>query len=201
MEHSLQYSFTDDKKKLRQYQRLRKLIYDTDLGLSLDHLEDPFDAISHTLVVQAHQRCVGGVRLTLSTPEAQQFLPMESDGFYLQDVMPTLPLNHVNYAELSKLILLPGYRNGKVTERIYKHIHRKCRMLNIKYLFAITPRIQARRYLLSSKKLGFNIRIANNPIPTDVNNKYGGLAECLVILEQVKRKTPSCAEEEAVVNY
>lgn len=181
---ALRYFFSKDLKQLRQYYRLRKLIYAADLGLDIDPVADMYDPMSEILTVYNRHRCVGGVRLTICNKGEDHLLPMESDDFKLRELLPDLELEHANYAEISKLILLPEYRDGEITQRIYKDINRKCRQLGVQYLFAITPYIQARRYLLSSKLLGFNIKMADIKIPYEQKDKYGGLAECLLILSQ-----------------
>lgn len=181
---SLRYTFTQDEKQRRQYYRLRKLIYATDLGLDIPPVADIYDPFSYTLTVFDRHRCVGGVRITVQDPYSRLMLPMEMDQFRLEHLLPDLELHKSTYAEISRLILLPEYRDGEVTKRIYREVNRKCRQLGVNYLFAITPYIQARRYLLSSKQLGFNIKMADVAIPEVQKLRYGGLAECLLILSQ-----------------
>lgn len=181
---SLKYIFSKDTKQLTQYHRLRKIIYATDLGLDVAPIADDFDPVSHTLTVINRQRCVGGVRLTLHHHSPAKMLPMETEYFQLRYLLPELSLETSVYAEISRLILLPEFRDGEVTKRMYKEINRKCRQLGVNYLFAITPYAQARRYMLSSKQLGFSIKMADVKIPEEQQERYGGLAECLLVLSQ-----------------
>lgn len=180
----LKYRFTQDAKQLQQYHRLRKLIYATDLGLDISPKPDRFDPESHTLVVLNRHRCAGGVRITVCNAHSNRALPMETEDFQLRHLLPELHLEQCTYAEISRLILLNDYRDGEVTRKIYKEINRKCRQLDVQYLFAITPYIQARRYMLSSRQLGFNITMADLKIPDAQKARYGGMAECLLILSQ-----------------
>lgn len=187
MEHTLNYIFTNEEKQRRQYYRLRKLIYASDLGFYLEALEDTHDKHSEVLAVMHQNRCVGGVRLTSVKALGATLLPMEDEGFRLKTLFPELGVPSVVYGELSRLILLPEFRNGKVAEKIYRRVYQKCRQLGMTYLFAITPRVQARRYLLDAKQMGFAARIADMTIPAYKKEAYSGLAECLVVLEETKR--------------
>lgn len=187
MENTLNYIFTNEEKQRRQYYRLRKLIYASDLGFYLEALEDAHDKHSEVLAVLHQNRCVGGVRLTSVRTSGTTMLPMEDEGFRLKTLFPELGAPSVVYGELSRLVLLPEFRNGRVAEKIYRRVYQKCRQLGMTYLFAITPRIQARRYLLNAKQMGFAARISDTVIPTYKKEAYSGLAECLVVLEETKR--------------
>lgn len=187
MERTLDYTFTRDEKQLRQYYRLRKIIYAKDLKFQLKTLSDAYDEVSDVLVVRNRNRCVGGVRLTIAAQNQDMVLPLEEVNFRLHDLFPELHLHSTVYAELSRLILLPEYRDGNITEKIYRRIYVKCRQHGVKYLFAITPRVQARRYVLDAKRMGFSATIADIPIPPAQREKYSGLADCLVIMEQAKK--------------
>jgi hypothetical protein len=183
MEEKLAYEFTDDIKFLRQYYRLRKIIYDIDLGMNIPAQEDYYDFLSETLIVRKKQHCVGGVRLTVCYPNSGIMLPTENEDFCLGDLFPELDLRNNAYAEFSRLVLRREYRNNKVSDIMYKQLNRKARQLGVRYIFVITDRLRARLYLRSYRKLGFDVKILNVPIPDSIKEKYEDVAECLIMLD------------------
>jgi hypothetical protein len=183
MEERLTYEFTNDAKFLRQYYRLRKIIYDIDLGINIPLHQDCYDNISETLIVRKKQRCLGGVRLTVCTPTNPIMLPTENEEFCLERLLPEFDLQNNTYAEFSRLVLMPDYRNNKVSDLMYKQLNRKAKQLGVKYIFVITDRLHARLYLRSYKKIGFEVKILNIAIPDSVREKYDNVVECIIMLD------------------
>ena len=183
MEERLTYEFTKDAKFLRQYYRLRKIIYDVDLGINISIDQDCHDLHSETLIVRKKQKCIGGVRLTVCTPNSQVMLPTENDEFILEELLPEFDLQNNTYAEFSRLVLINDYRNNKVSELMYKQLNRKAKQLGVKYIFVITDRLHARLYLRSYRKLGFDVKILSTAIPCSVKAKYDNVVECIIMLD------------------
>lgn len=201
MEEKLFFKFTTNKKYLRQYYRLRKMIYEIDLGIPLSSFSDSFDSISHTLVVRLKEKCVGGCRLTVCEAGSNRLLPSESEEFRLKNLAPELELDKYSYAEYSRLILLPDYRDGKVSEKIYKQLNRKARQLGVRYVFVIAQKSHARLYISSYRRLGYKVKMLSNVnIPKNINDRYNGVAECIIMMDMSSRyQTAVAAQPEAVV--
>lgn len=184
MKDKLRYIFAKDEKNLRQYYRLRKIIYNMELGIDLNEGSDEYDPISEVMVVKNKEQCVGGARITIHYPNSNTKLPMESDDFRLKDILSDLNLDNYAYAEFSRLILMPKYRDNKISQRIYKSLNRKARQLGVRYIFVITDKIHARRYILSYRKLGFKIKILDNVIiPNEIKDKYSNIVQCILMLD------------------
>ncbi len=184
MRQKLTYQFTTNPKFLRQYYRLRKIIYNVDLGISIPDYKDHIDSISETLVVRKKQKCVGGCRLTICTPNSRNILPFENEDFRLYNLLPHLNLKKNSYAEFSRLVLLSEYRNSKIAEKMYAALNKKAKQHGIRYIFVITDKVHARRYMRSYRKLGYNVEIISSvDIPESVRSKYSGIVECLIMLD------------------
>ena len=98
--------------------------------------------------------------------------------------VPELELDKHTYAEYSKLILLPEYRSGNVSQRMYQHLNCKARQQGVRYVFVIANRLHARLYINSYRKLGYHVTMLKNVvIPARVNAQYNGVAECIIMLD------------------
>jgi hypothetical protein len=184
MDEKLIYEFSKNEKLLRQYYRLRKIIYDIELGISIPLHNDYFDSISETLIVRNKQKCIGGVRVTVCEPNSNIMLPTEDDEFRLEELLPELNLHSNTYAEFSRLALLPDYRDTTVTDAMYKHLNRKAKQRGVRYVFVITDLLHARLYMRSYRRLGFKVRLMSHiNIPISIKLKYDNVVECIIMLD------------------
>lgn len=158
-------------KQLQQYFEVRQKTYADHLGLKyFSGKLDWEDLNSEILLVLSGEECVGGARLTVHSDEVNPHLPLEEKGFILKELFPDLNLENATYGELSRLALLSEYRDGIQSEILYEHIGDKCKELNIKYLFSVSPYNQARRVRRVALSHGFgaeifkDIRVPPKPI-------------------------------------
>lgn len=160
---SIGFSFVDsstDPLLLEQYYALRQDIYTSYWNLnSFSGCEDSYDKKGHILLIHKNGICLGGARLIVHRPKETFFLPMENKEFQLDKLLPELMLKKNAYAELSKVVLVPELMNGQFSSEIYKHIGTKGRELNVRYVFAVAPFIQARRSKIACQRLGMKTEI------------------------------------------
>jgi len=181
--NDLSYDFTINRESLKQYFKLRKQIYAKELGITIPE-KDEFDLISHICIVKKKHFVIGGARITICEPTSMNILPMEENDFMLKDILPHLSLHNVVYAEYSKLALLPSYRNAEISKNLYEKLNQKSLQLGVRYIFAITPLSQARRYSLTYTQLGYTSHILKNiDIPERIMKKYHDLAECISMVD------------------
>lgn len=182
MKEKLTYRFTKSKDERESYYQLREQTYKKEYGIVRS--EERIDADSEILVIMRGKQCLGGARLTMRVAGEATLLPMENQTFKLNECLPKLQLGKVSYAEMSDVIIKPGYRGNRVMEQLYRRVNLKARQLNIRYIFIVTSALAARRHVKSYQGLGFQARLLPKiEMPAWVREKYGSMAEHLVIFD------------------
>jgi len=153
----LTFEFTRDPALLHQYFR----IYESEcrvLNNNPDYkiAEQEYNNKSHIVVARMGNFCVGGARLTVSSPRQPQKLPVEINGFKLTDFFPHLEQKQMRYGELSRLVLLSEFRTGDIARQMFSHLYRKAVALQLDIGFAAAPLINIRAYKLNFLALGLN---------------------------------------------
>lgn len=168
----IKYEFTKDEDLLEQYYKLRGKMYAIELGLDdFPCVKDEYDDDSDILVIREGSKVLGGVRITMVN-EGERLMPMESEDYKINDLIPELGLNDVTYGEFSRLAILPEYRKENL-ETIIGMIGNMGRKHNAKYLFAIAPLAQARMYRMYRKNFGFDLEIREDIGLSAVAKKWG----------------------------
>ena len=138
MVQGLVYHFTQDEALKQQYYVLREKAFVETYGFkNFPSGEDGADLNSHIIVVRDGKTVVGGGRLSVSTPSHPMLMPLEADGFRLQELFPHLNLQHRNYGELSRLAVAQRYQDGECTSGLFRAVYRQCCLFNIEYLFGV----------------------------------------------------------------
>lgn len=167
---------------MKKYAKMRQEVF-TDYW-KLEHFEgelDVYDNASHVLVIMHKDKCVGGARLVVHEAGSALRLPMETDEFLVETLCPDLPLHWLHYAELSRVAILEGYRNGAYADSIYQMVEEKCKELDVHYVFAVAPIPQARRSRRSCRALGMKAEILSNVAVPELPT-YEGIAMRLSIV-------------------
>jgi len=116
--HNISYNMTDDENLKLQYYKIRQSVYkevynDENVG------EDNIDHVSQIFVATAGAgNVVGGIRLTVSTPESPKTLPIEKCGANLKEIFPAIDFTKVVYGEAGRSAVLPDFRGGEVCNQL-----------------------------------------------------------------------------------
>lgn len=154
------------------YLNLRRELYAKEMGLGglLGH-EDNYDRESEIIVFKYKSRVIGGGRLTTSD-YGKVSLPMETKDFVLSKAVRGLSKSSNNFAEFSRLAVLPEYRENVYLEKIYKIVYSVCKERYLRYLFAVAPVLQARNSALLCKRLGLPMRVLGS-VEVPSRARYG----------------------------
>ncbi len=169
------FEFTRDPGMIHQcfgsngiYERENRLLINDMAAFRASEAE--YNSKSHVLIARVGNFCVGGARLTVSSPRKPQRLPMENNEFRVQSHFEKLKNNELAYAEMSGLVLLEEYRTGEFTRNILMHSYRKAEALGVYVCFAAAPLINGRLYKKCFSSLGLqdmkiydNVRIPAYP--------------------------------------
>jgi hypothetical protein len=159
----ISYEFTNDPALLHQYYRLREEMFISVWGLNhYSGSEDIYDNGSHILISRRGLQVVGGIRLTISSAAQRQQLPIEGMGIDLQSLFPELDLKNSTYCELSRLAILPEFRDGDMVGQGGVHWVRRAIAEGVDYAFNIAPVPLARNYRQSMQNYGFQWKIRND---------------------------------------
>jgi len=173
----LVFEFTRDPAMLHQYYR----IYEDQFravhnAQRYEHTaEDEHDRRSHIIVARRGNLCVGGARLSVKTPRQPHLLPVEIDGFRLEDNFPHLKEKEMRYAQIGRFCLLPEFRGSSNTQMMLEHLYRKSVALGMDVVFGTAPLLNARVYMqnfsamgLKGAKLHFDINLPDYPMCEEI---------------------------------
>jgi GNAT superfamily N-acetyltransferase len=182
----LTYECTTDMQYLRQYFFIREYAYRVDLQLKhFSGQEDEIDKYSHQLVVRKGHFCIGGARLTVSSPDNRVLLPLETEAFRITDMLPEL--QPVRFCELGRLAILPEYRQQGCLENLFKYAADIARDLGCSYMMGISAPITARRFASVYRQLGYESRICAD-IATPMKDIHEHLEMQFILVNLIKQK-------------
>ncbi len=164
-----QHARVQRKKWLEQYYQIRQECFRQELGIrTFDGSEDDFDRSGCLLIALDQGRCVGGARLSISTPESPQLLPLEINGFMLQELFPDIARNRESYSQWTRLALLPEYRTPALLQQIALMLIRQAKRLGCSYAFNVAGMSRARLYQRLHRIQGYNYEIIRDlKIPSE----------------------------------
>jgi len=154
-EKELTFEFTHDRGFLHQYYKLRAKELNDVFGLDgYPDQETESDREAQILIVRMGNFCVGGMALHIKTAKKNKPLPMEKHGFLIEHHFPELGYKQQNYAQLSRMAILPEFRRGDVAYHITKRIYKKSIASNIKQIFCVSTLKHDRFYRYECSVLG-----------------------------------------------
>ena len=154
------HSFLQLKDWLEQYYQIRQDCFRQELGIrTFDGSEDNFDRNGYLLVALDQGRCIGGVRLSVSRPDAPVLLPLEINGFMLQELFPEIVRNGESYSQWTRLALLPEYRTPQILHQIALMLIWHAKSLDCSYSFNVAGMNRARLYQRLHRIQGFHYEI------------------------------------------
>lgn len=183
----LTYECTTDMQYLRQYFFIREYAYRADLHLKhFTGQEDEIDKYSHQLIIRKGHYCIGGARMTVSTPENRVLLPLESDKFKVLNMLPEL--QPLSFCELGRLAILPEYRQQGCLEQLFKLAADTAIELGCSYVMGVSPPVTARRFADAYHRLGYESHIREDILaPVKEIHEHLELQFILVKLSKAKR--------------
>lgn len=190
---------TKDTYFLKQYYKIREALYRRDLHLeNFSGEEDQYDLDGDIVIVRIGQEVVGGGRINYSKPQSRIPLVLEEEGFYIAELFPDLELENEVYCEISRLALSEQYRCGKkVISLLIEKIVERAKLSGVKYIFTVSPMIQAKIYKMIGRTLGLDFKISAIKVPA--KEIYGGITmvlsstELTPVVEHSKAKEPVMA--------
>ena len=175
--HNISYGPVYDRLLIEQYYNIRQEAYkqlhhDKNFVVPED---DEHDINSVIYMAKAGNSCVGGIRLTISTPQQPVKLALESDEFAIQDYFPNLDLSKITYCEASRLAILPDYRNGFLWNQLHhKSTDFLVKEMGVEIGFGQSQALQTRRFRAQFRDMGYKM-IVRNDLKTGVARKFPDL--------------------------
>lgn len=180
------YEFSKDPALLHMYYQLREEMFISVWGLEkFCGKKDQFDDVSETMIARRGQLCIGGCRLTISTPDAPRVLPMEGPDLNLKSLFPELDLHETTYCEFSRLAIMPDYRGGVVFPEMVRRFIKRMIAEGVEYAFGISPVPLARSYRQTIQMFGMSVDV-HREIPIPDREEYEGIKMVLSVVDLSK---------------
>jgi len=179
----VQYELTRDPGLLHQYYLMRENMYISVWGLDNFHgSHDAFDEISDICIAKLGNQCIGGGRMTYSSPGHRLLLPMEGEDFSLTQALPQLELHRHTYLEFSRLAILPEFQYRETSVELYDCALRHAIRRGARYGFALAPHLLARKYCQGVSSIGYKASIRRDVKVPD-REEYEGIPMALWVLD------------------
>lgn len=188
---------TRDASLLAQYYLLRERTFRRELGLAgFQGGEESWDWASDIVVARKGKRCIGGARITASTPERRQNLPLEADGMHLSSALPSLQLPVAGYAQVTRLAIDERERTPQLLQHFGAALVTHARRVGCDYLIGVSGMARSRIYRRIFRAQGLNYRI-NHEYVLPVAAEFAGLPH---VLGFVTLRNKDCSVRAHVTN-
>jgi hypothetical protein len=158
------YEFTEEQSLLRQYFRLYReecrIVNDDEYRAA----DEDHTRRAHILIARIGSECIGGCRLSVRSDRQTKALPMETQHFMLADYFPRLKSPGIRYGEISRLVLMPEFRHGRVSLELWKRFCQRTVELDLDVMFAAAPLINLRAYRKHCHSIGLDATIHTNVV-------------------------------------
>jgi hypothetical protein len=191
---SIRFEISKEPHLLAQYYRIREACFRQQLGIdSFDGSEDEDDRAGHILIARDGDRCIGGARISGTTPTDPAQLPMECSTFILEEHFPELGQQTLSYCQWTRLALLPEYRTTEVLRAQCLALIKCSADLNYSYAFNVAGTARARLYRRLHKNLGYDYEICDH-IDIPAEREFADLEHLLsVAFIKPEAKSLTCA--------
>jgi hypothetical protein len=157
------YFETTDREQIARYVELRRRVYLMEYPfLSADFgLADETDNLSRIVIAAQGGTVVGGARLTISTPQRPQMLPLEEKDFDLKscEALKDLGLDRKPYGEISRMAASPESAHGfEISSGLAYALASLAAHEGLDVVFSICPAKPARINRINAAKLGIGFR-------------------------------------------
>jgi len=168
--HNVSYKASEDPKHIQQYYKIRQEAYKILVNEHYYAGKDRYDDYSYQFLGLAGGNCIGGIRITVSTPEKPVDMPLENDNFRIKELYKEIDFSDLIYCEASRLALLPEFRNGAyLTELFNESTTFSIDTLGIGLVFGRSDLLQTRKFQTRYRNMGFDLIIRHGmsvPIQT-----------------------------------
>jgi len=155
-----------DSKHLEQYFNIREETYKTAIGANFYAGVDENDSKSHMVLAIAGDNCIGGIRITVSSPVKPMFLPTECENFQFSKVYDKLDFSSLTYCEATRLALLPEFRDGNVLHLLFEEATKYAiETLGVQVVFGRAGSIQTRTFQTHYRNMGYDLIIRKDIKP------------------------------------
>jgi hypothetical protein len=161
---AITFEFTHDAALVREYTAIYEREFKLHHNVPQYHtVEDDHHKRAFVLIARRGKQCIGGARLSVRTPDAPHPLPIEMDGFTLQEHFPRLRGSKARYGQIGRICLLPDFRGGKITRMMLGQLYRKIVSLDLQEIFGTSTTVHARAYKTTCVAMGLkHVRIYEN---------------------------------------
>lgn len=160
------FSTRPDAAQLARYFALRETRFRETLGWQSFRGEaDEHDQRSGFVLALCENEVVGGVRLYIRRGHAHDVLPLEADGLRLAELFPEWELPGKSYFEAGSLALTATPHPGELLAGLFEQMLALARLEGCRYLFAISPPVQARHYRRVFRQLGERFETLDIEVP------------------------------------
>ncbi|OMH38015.1 hypothetical protein [Motiliproteus sp. MSK22-1] len=178
---SISFEFSKEPALLEQYYNIREECFRRELGIqSFDGGENDFDRWGRILIVRDGDRCIGGARLSGSTPYSPGLLPLENNGFMVLKVFSKLALEGKSYCQWTRLALLPEYRSMENLQALALSMIQNARACGYSYAFSVAGSNRSRLYRKIYKVLDYDYEIRTD-LSVPAEQGFMGLEHLLSI--------------------
>jgi GNAT superfamily N-acetyltransferase len=185
-DQEIEYEFTQDLGYIHQYCLMREQMYIAVWGLKhFDGKEDAFDHKSAIIIARKDRFCIAGARIV--EKRRNELLPMEHDGFVLQDMLPEFDLKNKRYVEASRLAVLPDYQRTEVSMNLVRWCLLHAISRGADYMFGIAPYVQARNNQMLARHFGLESQILRHIDVPDCPG-FEGIKMVMVVCKLPKKE-------------
>ena len=164
--HNIRISTQNSRRHIEQYFAIREQTYKTAIGANFYAGEDENDSKSHIVLALAGDNCIGGIRITVSSPEKPMTLPTECNVFQFSKIYGELDFSNLTYCEATRLAILPDFSNGSVLPRLFEEATRfGTQELGVEMVFGRSASTQTRAFRTHYKNMGYDLIIRRDIKP------------------------------------
>ncbi|WP_207061492.1 GNAT family N-acetyltransferase [Motiliproteus sp. SC1-56] len=178
---AIQFAITEDPKWLEVYYQIREACFREDLGLAaFNGGEDQFDRDGVILVALDGDRVIGGIRLSAGRSRAGT--PLQHEGVDIPALFPQLRKSPGSYCQLTRLALLPEYRNLDTVKQVIQASAEFAAEQGFDYAFNVADKSRARLYKRVLSLHGFGYQIMEQ-VEIPAEQGFVGLPHLLSVIK------------------
>lgn len=166
--------WSEDPEDLREMARRRSEVFLANHpGVPYPACVSPYDHAGHILIMRRAGQIVGGLRLNTARIGSHERLPLECDGFRIDEHVSALSACGGNRAELSGLFADAHFVTPADTVALYRAAHVQACSLGVSQLIVVAPHANLRLYRVLARQSGWSLHIAPNIDIAPVSERYG----------------------------
>ena len=178
---SIRFEISTEPELLKSYYHIRQACFRKDLGLSgFDGSEDQYDRLGSILIARDGDHCIGGMRISGSTPQQRVQLPVEHQVPQVRRLINRITGPDSSYCQWTRLAILSEYRSMELMKQLCEAVYIASTELGYQLSFNIAGHLQARLYKQIYSSLGYDHQIAKD-IQVNAEDGFDGLPHQLSV--------------------